>query len=106
MLHYIPELQKLTMLLTSDTCNSLFLFFKFRVAKSKDKDKDKLMLFRGQFTISLDRARKGTYYKYVVVKKGKIHWEYLPEFPPLQYYGSIVDRYLKIPDKHTEPGGE
>ena len=63
------------------------------------------MLFRGQFTISLDRVRKGTHYKYVVVKKGNPYWEYLPEFPPENYSG-IVDRYLKIPDKHTEPGGE
>lgn len=78
-------------------------FFKCRVVKSKDKDR--LVLFRGQFKISLDRARKGTSYKYVVVKKGKVHWEVLPEFPPVQYYG-IVSRYLKIPDKHIEPGGE
>ncbi|KAJ7339367.1 hypothetical protein OS493_005761 [Desmophyllum pertusum] len=69
----------------------------------KSKDKDRLVLFRGQFTISLDRARKGTFYKYVVVKKGKVHWEDLLEFPPGQYYG-IVNRYLKIPDKHIEPG--
>ncbi len=71
----------------------------------KSQDKDKLVLFRGQFTISLDRARKGTFYKYVVVKKGKVHWEELPEFPPINYY-AIVNRVLKIPENHIEPGGE
>jgi len=63
------------------------------------------MLFRGQFIISLDRACKGTFYKYVVVKKGDIYWEELPEFPPVNYYG-IVNRVLKIPEKLLEPGGE
>ena len=64
------------------------------------------MLFRGQFTISLDRARKGTFYKYVVVKKGTVHWEQLPEFPPKWGDESIVDRVLKIPDRHIEQGGK
>lgn len=63
------------------------------------------MLFRGEFTINLDRARKGTFYKYLVVKKGTIYWEELPEFPPRDYYG-IVNRVLKIPEKCLEPGGE
>lgn len=63
------------------------------------------MSFRGQLTVSLDRARKGTFYKYVVVKKGKVHWEQLPEFPPANYNG-IVNRVLKIPEKYLEPGGE
>ena len=65
------------------------------------------MLFHGQFTISLERARKGSSYKYVVVKKGKLYWEQLPDFPPRDrgYYG-IVNRVLKIPEKHLEPGGE
>ena len=63
------------------------------------------MLFRGQFTLSLERARRGTFYKYVVVKKGSPHWEELPEFPPRDYYG-IVNRVLKIPQEHLEPGGE
>lgn len=63
------------------------------------------MLFRGQLTISLERARKGTFYKYVVVKKGKVHWEQLPEFPP-KYYGGIVNRFLKIPDKYMKQGGK
>ena len=80
------------------------LFFQCRIEKSQDKA-DKLMLFHGQFTISLERARKGTSYKYVVVKKGKIYWEQLPDFPPRNYYG-IVNRVLKIPEKHLEPGGE
>lgn len=64
------------------------------------------MLFRGQFTISLERARKGTRYKYVVVKKGNVHWEQLPEFPPKWGDESIVDRVLKIPYKHIEQGGK
>ena len=63
------------------------------------------MLFSGQFTISLDRARKGTFYKYVVVKKGDVYWEDLPEFLPRQYYG-IVNRSLKIPEKYLKPGGK
>lgn len=63
------------------------------------------MLFRGQFTISLDRARRDTFYKYVVVKKGDVYWEYLPEFPPKQFYG-IVDRSLKIPEEYLKPGGK
>jgi len=40
-----------------------------------------------------------------VVKKGIVHWEQLPEFPP-KYYSGIVDRFLKIPDKHIEQGGK
>lgn len=64
------------------------------------------MLFRGQFTISLDLARKGTFYKYVVVKEGKVHWEQLPEFPPKCDNNSIVNRFLTIPDKYIEPGGK
>lgn len=63
------------------------------------------MLFRGQFTITLDRARKGTRYKYVVVKKGEVYWEDLLEFPAVQYNG-IVDRSLKIPEKYLKPGGK
>ncbi|KAL9988396.1 hypothetical protein ACROYT_G002834 [Oculina patagonica] len=73
------------------------------IETDKSKDKDKLLLYRGQFTISLDRARKGTFYKYVVVKKGAVYWEELPEFPP-HHYSTIVDRALKIPDDHIEPG--
>ena len=82
----------------------LCLSFKFRVDESRDKDK--LTLYRGQFTLSLDRARKGTFYKYVVVKKGRVHWEQLPEFPPKYGYDSVVNRSLKIPDKRLEPGGK
>ena len=72
----------------------------------KSQDKDKLILFRGQFTITLKRARWGTAYKYLVVKKGKVHYEELPEFPAKYGYNSIVNRVLKIPDKHIEPGGK
>jgi len=76
---------------------------KCRIDESEGKDK--LALFRGQLTISLDRARKGTCYKYVVVRKGRVHWEELPEFPP-KHYGGIVNRSLKIPAKHIEQGGK
>ena len=64
------------------------------------------MLFRGQFTINLDRARKETFYKYVVVKKGKVHWEQLPEFPRMYGNKSIVNRLLNIPDKNIKQGGK
>ena len=63
------------------------------------------MLFRGQFTISLDRARRGTFYKYVVVKTGKVYWEDLADVIPT-YYTSIVNRALKIPENHIVPGGK
>ena len=86
----------------------MLVFSKYRIDKSQDKnkDKDKLILFRGQFTITLDRARWGTAYKYLVVKDGKPHYEELPEFPPKYGYGSIVNRSLKIPQDHIEPGGK
>ena len=79
--------------------------FSLKCRIDESEDKDKLTLFRGQFTISLERARTGTFYKYVVVKKGKVLWEQLPEFPP-KYYGGIVNRSLRIPDKHIEQGGK
>ena len=63
------------------------------------------MSFSGQFTLSIDRAKRGTYYKYVVIKKGDDHWEYLTEFPP-RNKGEIIDRFLSIPDKYLKPGGE
>lgn len=63
------------------------------------------MRFSGQFTLSLDCARKGTSYKYVVVKKGDVHWEHLPEFSP-RHYGAIVNRFLSIPEKYLLPGGK
>ena len=63
------------------------------------------MRFSGQFTLSLDCARQGTSYKYVVVKKGAVHWEYLLEFPS-RHYGAIVNRFLSIPEKHLQPGGK
>ena len=68
-------------------------------------DKKKLMRFSGQFTLTVDCARQGTTYKYVVVKKGAVHWELLPEFPP-RYYGAIVDRFLSIPKKYLKAGGK
>ena len=63
------------------------------------------MRFSGQFTLSVDCARQGTSYKYVVVKKGNVHWEDLPEFPP-GYHGGIVNRFLSIPEKYLTPGGK
>lgn len=62
------------------------------------------MLYFGFITISLDRARSGTCYKYVVVKKGEDHWEDLKEFA--SYSGRIVNRGLKIPEQHLKAGGK
>ncbi|XP_068734956.1 E3 ubiquitin-protein ligase rnf213-alpha-like isoform X2 [Montipora capricornis] len=74
------------------------------VAESEQyKDKDKLLYFRGQFTISLDRAHKGTFYKYLVVRKGRQFYEELLEFPPF-HYNAIVDRVLKIREKDIKTG--
>jgi len=42
----------------------------------------------------------------VVVKKGKVHWEQLPEFPPKYGYDSVVNRSLRIPGNRIEPGGK
>jgi len=42
----------------------------------------------------------------VVVKEGNVHWEQLPEFPPECDSDSIVNRFLKIPDKYVKPGGK
>ncbi len=70
----------------------------------KSQDKDKLLLYRGQFTISLKRARWGTAYKYLVVKKGKTYYEELTEFP--SRIGGTVHRSLKIPEQHIVPGGK
>ena len=83
---------------------NFLVYSKYRTVKSQDKDK--LTLFRGRFTITLDRARWGTAYKYLVVKKGKPYYEELPEFPAKYGYYSIVNRSLKIPDKHVKPGGK
>jgi len=84
----------------------LILCFSLKCRVNESQDKDKLTLFRGQFTLSLERARKGTYYKYVVVKKGDVHWEQLPEFTPRYGPKSVVNRSLKIPEKRIEPGGK
>ena len=71
----------------------------------KGKDKEMLMSFSGQFTLSIDCAKRGSNYKYVVIKNREVHWEYLAEFPP-RYKGEIIDRFLSIPDKYLKPGGE
>ena len=63
------------------------------------------MRFKGQFTLSIRFARKGTFYKYAVIKKGDIHYEYLAEFLP-RYRGGIVDRFLRISEKYLKPGGK
>ena len=81
----------------------IFLLLVYRTVRGKDKNK--LLRFSGQFTVSMDRARGGTDYKYVVLKKGIIHWEYLTEFRP-RHYGGIVNRFLFIPDKYLKPGGK
>lgn len=66
---------------------------------------DKPVLYRGQVTLSVDLARKGTRYKYVVVKNGTIYWEDLGQFASSYFHG-IVNRVLKIPKKYTKPGGK
>lgn len=65
----------------------------------------KLKRFSGQFTLTVDCARKGTSYKYVLVKKGAVYWELLPEFPS-RYNGGVVKRFLSIPEKYLKPGGK
>ncbi|KAJ7339374.1 hypothetical protein OS493_005768 [Desmophyllum pertusum] len=70
--------------------------------KGKDK-RTELMSFSGQFTLSIDRAKQGTCYKYVVIEKGDVHCEYLAEFPP-RNKGEIINRFLSIPDKYLKPG--
>lgn len=74
----------------------------FRNVKSKDEDK--LVLYRGEVTISRSLAYKGTFYKYLVVKKGKELWEDLSEFA--SYYRVIVNRGLKIPEQCIKAGGK
>lgn len=64
------------------------------------------MHFSGQCTLTLDRARRGTSYKYVILKKGEVHWEELVEFQSWSYYGVITNRFLYIPDKHLKSGGK
>ena len=64
-----------------------------------------MMRFSGQLTLSVDCAREGTSYKYVVVKKEDLHYEYLAEFPPKRH-GTVVNRFLSIPDKYLNPGGK
>lgn len=61
------------------------------------------MLYRGQVTLSVDRAYRGTKYKYLVVKRGEITWEDLSEY---SYFRGIVDRVLKIPEHYIRPGGK
>lgn len=63
------------------------------------------MVYRGQVTLRVDRARKGTNYKYLVVKKGKITYEDLSEYT-LSYFRGIVNRVLKIPEECIRPGGK
>ena len=63
------------------------------------------MRFKGQFTLNIDLAREGTFYKYAVIKKGDVHYEYLTEFQP-KISGAIVDRFLCIPQEYLKPGGK
>ncbi|XP_068731195.1 E3 ubiquitin-protein ligase rnf213-alpha-like [Montipora capricornis] len=73
------------------------------VAESEQyEDEDNLLYFRGQFTISLGRARQPTYYKYVVISKGTPCYEELLEFPPFYYL--TVNRALIICEKDIKPG--
>ena len=61
------------------------------------------MRYCGQFTLSIDRAKSGISYKYVVLRKGEVLWEYLTEFT--SQYGGIVDRFLTIPGNYLKPDG-
>ena len=79
--------------------------FNFLSFQRNCTDQKKLMRFSGQFTLSVDCARQGTSYKYVVVKKGNVHWEGLLEFPS-RFPGGIVNRFLSIPKKYLKPGGK
>ena len=63
------------------------------------------MLYRGQVTLSVDRARRFTTYKYLVVKKGTLFWEDLPQLASF-YFNGVVNRVLKIPEKYVSPGGK
>ena len=78
-------------------------FFFLRVVRRKDKKR--LMCFEGHFTLSIRLANKGTFYKYAVIKKGDVHYEYLTEFQP-RCHGGIVNRFLHIPKKYVKPGGK
>ncbi|XP_022806308.1 E3 ubiquitin-protein ligase rnf213-alpha-like [Stylophora pistillata] len=73
------------------------------VGNAERRDKKKLKRFKGQFALSINLAKKGTFYKYAVVKKGDVHYEYLTEFEP-RYRGAIVNRFLRIPEKYLKPG--
>ena len=63
------------------------------------------MRFKGQFTLSISLAQRGTSYKYTVIKKGATHYEYLAEFRP-RYRGGIINRFLRIPERYLQPGGK
>ena len=69
------------------------------------KENKTLKRFSGQFTLTVDCARKGTSYKYVVVKKGAVYWESLPEFTS-RNCEAIVNRFLSIPNQYLKPGGK
>ena len=81
------------------------LFRNFFSLQRNGIDTKKLMRFSGQFTLTVDCARQGTSYKYVLVKKGAVHWELLPEFPP-RHDKAIVNRFLSIPPEYLKPGGK
>lgn len=63
------------------------------------------MLYRGQVTLSVDQARRSTKYKYLVVKKGTLFWEDLPQLASFNFNG-IFNRVLKIPEQYVSPGGK
>ena len=69
----------------------------------KSKDKNRPVLYRGEVTISLSRASKGTSYKYLVVKKDEDYWEDLSEFSS---NGGNVNRGLEIKGDSVKAGGK
>ncbi|XP_022801884.1 E3 ubiquitin-protein ligase rnf213-alpha-like, partial [Stylophora pistillata] len=75
-----------------------------QVETDRSKDNDKLTLFRGKFILDLDRARKDIFYKYLVVKKGVLHWEELPEAPSSFLSEGIFNRAIRIPENGIKAG--
>ena len=63
-----------------------------------------MLLYEGTLTLTIDRARSGVSYKYVLVHKGKAEYEALPEFPSLSC--GDVNRFLRIPDKYLKANGK
>ena len=64
-----------------------------------------MLLYEGSITLTVERARSGVSYKYVLVRKGKVLYETLPEFTP-RSYGGIINRFLRIPEQCRKANGK